>query len=106
MSSEKVLRNIIENLESEIKQKNSLLADAKKELAELLCPFEVGDIVVNLVDKRAQCKRARVMAIIPPKWDGRPYGLELMGIKKDGSDYASSHVPWKSQEWTKEAPTL
>jgi len=69
----------IKALEEQIDELREKLKNLKQEKAELLCPYRVGEI---LVDKHG--RQAKLATIIPSSWQD----YEMIGtfLKKDGTE--------------------
>ena len=89
------LRGSLKNIDNEIGVLNRRKKEIANELAQLLCPISVGDVVL-LTRTR---KRMQVTKIMPSSW-GRMYNILGRLIKKDGKLGAVERDIW--QEYTVE----
>ncbi len=83
-------------LKCEIELMNNQLKKVRQNIAELLCPFEVGDRIVN-TEERSQ---KAVIYSIRSGWKG--FEVTVNKIKKDGDLYKYTNDLWKPEKWEKE----
>ena len=105
------MSNELEMVESELKAlkiaRDDILAqldpiekhirEYEQRRAELLCPYKVGDVLVNDRGERAQ-----IVAIRRPGIFDKGYGLSGRYIKKDGTPWKNRTASFWSGTWTKE----
>ena len=86
-----------ECLENEIGAKSLELKAIRQEIAEILCPYLVGDIIVNGKDLN---QKVIVESISYGGWSCK-YKVTGKKIKKDGSPCKYSSELWYPQNWVK-----
>jgi hypothetical protein len=91
------MENNIEALREEVKKKTNevnkafdKLHEAEEALALAVCPFKIGQVIIN-----NNGRKARVRRITRGYPEFKIYGAN---IKKDGSDGAEVELPWY-QDW-------
>ena len=90
------LKNEAEILECEIELMNNQLKKIRQNIAEQLCPFEVGDSIVNTEDRSQKA----VVYSIRSGWKG--FDVTVNKIKKDGDLYKYTNDLWNPEKWEKE----
>ena len=92
MIQEQILEAEIAKLDQQIHELGMSRANKRYELANLLCPFRVGDILVR------KGQRAQVTAISPGYFSG--YKMEGAYYKKDGNLGIRTGELWRD-DWRK-----
>ena len=84
-------------LRSEIQLKQKNKQELENKIAELICPFKIGDKLVrqNYPDKKA------VIAKITLNFSGS-FRLIIRKIKKNGEFYVNTSVVYECEKWIKD----
>lgn len=85
----------IEEAESRICSHEEYIIKTKKEMAEYLCPFKVGDEVINGSGGK------EIIASINYKSYGSNYSFDVFRIRKNGEPYKFSCSVWSERGYTK-----
>ena len=92
------LRDEQEVLQGRIDEDRRALRQVRQEIAEIICPFKVDD----LVRSKREGWLAHVERIIPTsKWGGTNWEIHVRRIKKDGTPYANSLTDARWRGWEK-----
>ena len=84
----------IKNAEAMVKNKQEYIRKLKQEIAEHLCPFEVGQRVLN-ADRKEE-----IVANISYQGWGKGYELKTFKIKKNGEPYQNSSYAFYQDKYT------
>jgi len=91
-----LLKTKIKEASDRIDNENAYITKTKQEIADHLCPFKVGERVVN-----NQGEREIVDSIRYSVW-GCGYNLKTFKIKKDGQPYKYSSDVWDVERYAKD----
>lgn len=90
-----LLKEEIRSANEVINKKRDYIQQTQREIAEYLCPFEVGDRVISGDGEEAEIASISYKAYSPG------YTFTVFKIKKDGSPYKnSSNVWWDIEKYT------
>ena len=83
------LKAKIKDAEDRISKEKEYVRQAKQDIAEHLCPFKVGDEVINKNGDRQIVASIRYCG-----WSRAGYDFKIFKIKKDGTPYQQSCDAW------------
>ena len=89
------LEQEINNAQSVINEKKVFIQKTRQDIAEHLCPFSVGDKVLN------QDGKMEFIASVYSKPFQRGYGFTVYKIKVSGQPYINSCEAWYKEKYTK-----
>ena len=84
----------IKEAESVIDEKKNLIRNEKQKIAEYLCPFQVGQRVLNKDGKE------EVIACIKYQGYGKGYEFKIFKIKKNGEPYKEPNYAYCQDKYT------
>lgn len=92
--SEKMTKTLVQMIESEANLAKGL-ESLRQAIAEMSCPFKVGDVVVRERDEKAEVLR------IYYDYDlfGKKYRFDVVRLKKNGEQYKDSMKTWNFEKW-------
>lgn len=85
----------IKNAQAVIQSKKEFIESSRQEMAEYLCPFSVGEKVVNPEGE------TEIVAAVYSKTGGLMYGFTVYKIKVNGEPYINSCDAWYADRYTK-----
>jgi len=92
----KLMKELIARAEEEITERSKFIKDTKQEIAEHLCPFKVGEEVLN-----KDGEREIIASISYCSWNRINYDFKIFKIKKSGEPYKQSHHAWNEEKYTR-----
>lgn len=104
LSKIKSREDIIREHKRVIGEQNIQINLIGQKIAEFLCPFVVGERVLN-AEGKIEIIHSILYTGAPNKYNSG-YNFKVKRIKKDGTPYKDSSHVWNSEKYSKTIPTI